>query len=89
MNNDVAAFGVEPGAAIFMSVFFIKIGLVAVGAEQDVWQPVRRSAHLFTDRIQVKPSRVGAVRISTGMAPRERRGGLACKIAKWKTGVRP
>ena len=24
--------------------------------------------------------------ISTGMAPRERRGGHACKIAKWKTG---
>ena len=35
------------------------------------------------------PSRVGAVRISTGMAPRERRGGHACTIAKWKTGVWP
>lgn len=45
--------GVEPGAAIFVSVFFIKIGLVAVGAEQDVRHPVRRSAHLLTDRIQV------------------------------------
>ena len=33
--------------------------------------------------------RVGTVRISTGMAPREQRGGHACKIAKWKTGVRP
>ena len=36
-----------------MSVFFIKIGLVAVGAEQDVRHPVRRSAHLLTDHIQV------------------------------------
>lgn len=36
-----------------MSVFFIKIGFVAVGAEQDVRHPVRRSAHLLTDHIQV------------------------------------
>ena len=36
-----------------MSVFFIKIGLVAVGAEQDIRHPVRRSAHLLTDCIQV------------------------------------
>ena len=36
-----------------MSVFFIKIGLVAVGTEQDVRHPVRRSAHLLADRIQV------------------------------------
>ena len=36
-----------------MSVFFIKIGLVAVGAKQDVRHPVRRSAHLLTDHIQV------------------------------------
>ena len=36
-----------------MSVFFIKIGLVAVGTEQDVRHPVRRSAHLLTDHIQV------------------------------------
>ena len=53
MNNDVAASGDEPGAAIFMSVFFIKIGLVAVGTEQNVRHPVRRSAHLLTDHIQV------------------------------------
>ena len=33
-----------------------------------------------------KPSRVGAGEISTGKAPRERRGGHACKIAKWMTG---
>ena len=45
--------GDEPGAAFFMSVFFIKIGLVAVGTEQDVRHPVRRSAHLLTDHIQV------------------------------------
>ena len=31
-----------------------------------------------------KPSRVGAGEISAGKAPRERRGGHACKIAKWK-----
>ena len=36
-----------------MSVFFIKIGLVAVGAEQDIRHPVRRSAHLLADYIQV------------------------------------
>ena len=36
-----------------MSVFFIKIGLVAVGTEQDVRHPVRRSAHLLANRIQV------------------------------------
>ena len=51
MNNDVAAFGVEPGAAIFMSVFFIKIGLVAIGAGQDVRHPVWRSVHLLADDI--------------------------------------
>ena len=36
-----------------MSVFFIKIGLIAVGAEQDVRHPVRRSAHLLANHIQV------------------------------------
>ena len=36
-----------------MSVFFVKIGFVAVGTEQDVRHPVRRSAHLLADRIQV------------------------------------
>ena len=40
-------------AAFFMSVFFIKIGFVAVGAEQDVRHPVRRSSHLFADDIQI------------------------------------
>ena len=40
-------------AAIFVSVFFIKIGFVAVGTEQDVRHPVRRSAHLLADHIQV------------------------------------
>ena len=45
--------GDEPGAAIFMSVFFIKIGLVAVGTEQNVRHPVWRSAHLLTDHIQI------------------------------------
>ena len=45
--------GVEPEAAIFMSVFFIEISLITIGTEQDVRHPVRRSAHLFTDHIQV------------------------------------
>ena len=36
-----------------MLVFFIKSGLVAVGTEQDVRHPVRRSAHLLADYIQV------------------------------------
>lgn len=36
-----------------MSVFFIKICLVAVGAEQDIRHSVRRFAHLLTDHIQV------------------------------------
>ena len=45
--------GIEPGAAIFMSVFFIKAGFVAVGAEKDVRHPVRRSAHLLANHNQV------------------------------------
>ena len=36
-----------------MSVFFVEIGLVAVGAEQDIRHPVRRPAHLLADHIQV------------------------------------
>lgn len=36
-----------------MSVFFIKAGFVTVGMEQDVRHPVWRSAHLFTDHIQI------------------------------------
>lgn len=46
-------YGDEPGAAFLMSVFFIKIGFVAVGAEQDIRHPVRGSSHLLTDGIQV------------------------------------
>lgn len=38
---------------MFMSVFFIKLCFIAVGPEQDVRHPVRRSAHLLTDDIQV------------------------------------
>ena len=52
-DSYIAASGDEPGAAIFMSVFFIKIGFVPIGAEQDVRHPVRRSAHLLTDHIQI------------------------------------
>ena len=40
-------------AAIFMSVFFIKAGFVAVGTEQDVRHPVRRFAHLLANHTQV------------------------------------
>lgn len=47
-----AASGDETGAAFFSSVFFIKIGLISVGAEQDVRHPVWESAHLLTDDIQ-------------------------------------
>ena len=36
-----------------MSVFFIKTGFVAVGAEKDVRHPVRRSAHLLANHTQV------------------------------------
>ena len=36
-----------------MSVFFVNIGLVAVGAEQDVRHPVWKSAHLLTDELQI------------------------------------
>ena len=36
-----------------MSVFFIELGFISVGAEQDIRHPVRRSAHLLTDHIQV------------------------------------
>ena len=52
MTNDVAASGAEPGAAIFVSVFFIKIGFVAVGTEQDVRHPVRRS--LYSHQIMLQ-----------------------------------
>ncbi len=49
-----AASGDEPGAAIFMSVFFYKKLVSYPSArEQDVRHPVRRSAHLLTDHIQV------------------------------------
>ena len=52
-DSYIAASGDEPGAAIFMSVFFIKLCFIAVGPEQDVRHPVWRSAHLFTDHIQI------------------------------------
>ena len=34
--KEIAASDDEPRTAIFMSVFFVKIGFVAVGAEQDM-----------------------------------------------------
>lgn len=48
-----AASGDETGAAIFMSVFLVKICLITISAEQYVRHPVRGSAHLFTDSFQV------------------------------------
>ena len=53
MIKDVAASGDEPGAAILMSVFFVKHGLIAVGAEQDVRHPFRGSSHLLTNDLQI------------------------------------
>ena len=45
--------GDVPGAAIFMSVLFIKFCFVSVSAKQYVRYPVRGSAHLFADSFQV------------------------------------
>ena len=36
-----------------MSVFFVKMCFVSVGAEQDVRHPVRGPAHLFTVGFQI------------------------------------
>ena len=36
-----------------MSVFFIKLCFIPVGAEQDVRHPVRGSVHLLTDSFQI------------------------------------
>ena len=52
-SNDKRPSGDEPGAAILMSVFFVKHGLISISAEQDVRHPFRGSSHLFTDNIQV------------------------------------
>ena len=52
-NNQQRPTGDEPGAAILMSVFFVKHGLIPVGAEQDVRHPFRGSSHLFTDGLQI------------------------------------
>lgn len=38
---------------MLMSVFFIKIGFVAVSAEQDIRHPVREPSHLFADDFQI------------------------------------
>ena len=51
INKNEAASGDEPGAAIFMSIFFIKIGLIPVGTKQNVRHPVWGSAHLCADYI--------------------------------------
>ena len=53
MIDCAAASGDEPGAAIIMSVFFVELCFVAIGAKQDVRHPVRGSSHLFTDGFQV------------------------------------
>lgn len=46
------------------------------------WGRTMSSGHRSCADRSGDPSRVGAGEISTGMAPRERRGGHACKIAK-------
>ncbi len=48
-----AASDDEPEAAIFMSIFFVKIGLISICSKQDVRHPVGGSAYLFTDSFQV------------------------------------
>jgi len=53
MIDCAAASGDEPGAAIIMSVFFVELCFVAIGAEQDVRHPFRGSSHLFTYRIEI------------------------------------
>ncbi len=50
---NIAAYRDITGRPLFSSVFFIKIGFIPVGPEQDVRHPFRRSAHLLTDDIQV------------------------------------
>ena len=49
----VAASGDKPGAAILLSVFFVKHGLITVCAEQNVRYPFRGSSHLLTDDFQI------------------------------------
>ena len=51
--DNVAASGDEPGAAIFISVFFIKFCLIPIRPQQDVRHPFRGSAHLFADSFQI------------------------------------
>lgn len=53
LKKMTAASGDEPEAAIILSVFLIKIGLVAIGSEQDIRHPVRGSAHLLADHFQI------------------------------------
>lgn len=45
--------GDVPGAAIFMSVFFVESCLIPICPQQDIRHPVRGAAHLLTDGFQV------------------------------------
>lgn len=45
--------GDEPGAAIFISVFFIKLCFIPIRPQQDIRHPFRGSSHLFADSFQV------------------------------------
>lgn len=45
--------GDVPGAAIFLSVLFIKFSLIPICPKQDIRHPFRRPAHLFADSFQV------------------------------------
>ena len=53
LKKMTAASGDESEAAIILSVFFIKIGLVAISSEQDIRHPVRGYAHLLADHFRV------------------------------------
>ena len=44
---------IVPGAAIFMSVFFIKFCLIPTRPQLDIRHPFRGAAHLFADSFQV------------------------------------
>ena len=45
--------GDAQGAAVFLSVFFIKFCLIPIRSQQDIRHPFRGTSHLFTDSFQV------------------------------------
>ena len=46
-----------------------------------------RVIHRYMRNVGIDGDKVGGIEISTDLSPIERRVGLACKIAKWMTGV--